>query len=304
MIDDALDQAFAISQRRTLVINCLPMGGGFSSSRATVATTSVREDMATALVRTFGSHYEQIVIVTDPLFVRRLLDHARERGIDWRKYRVGVVLGEEIFGEHFRSYVAGRLGLDADRPEGGYIMSSFGVGELGLHLCFETPATIAVRRAASRDATLARELFGDFAVLPTVLAYNAQRTWIEAVEPDSSGYGRMTISMLDSGLPVPLLRYQTGDVVRLLDSRLLARQLERHGVVVPGPLPDTLLALAGREKETLPNGSHVGLYKDALYSDPAVADRLTGAFRVTSLDTGFIVLHVQLARFVEPDAGV
>ena len=260
MIDDALDQAFAISQRRTLVINCLPMGVGFSSSRATVATTSVREDMATALVRTFGSHYEQIVIVTDPLFVRRLLDHARERGIDWRKYRVGVVLGEEIFGEHFRSYVAGRLGLDADRPEGGYIMSSFGVGELGLHLCFETPATIAVRRAASRDATLARELFGDFAVLPTVLAYNAQRTWIEAVEPDSSGYGRMTISMLDSGLPVPLLRYQTGDVVRLLDSRLLARQLERHGVVVPGPLPDTLLALAGREKETLPNGSHVGLY--------------------------------------------
>ena len=49
MIDYALDQAFAISKRRTLVINCLPMGVVFSSSRATVATTSVREDMATAL---------------------------------------------------------------------------------------------------------------------------------------------------------------------------------------------------------------------------------------------------------------
>ena len=54
MIDYALDQAFAISRRRTLVINCLPMGVGFSSSRATVATTSVREDMATALVATFA----------------------------------------------------------------------------------------------------------------------------------------------------------------------------------------------------------------------------------------------------------
>jgi phenylacetate-CoA ligase len=296
LIDYALDQAFAISQRRTLVINCLPMGVGFSSSLATVATTSVREDMATALVTTFGSHYEQIVIVTDPLFVRRLLDHARERGIDWRKYRVGVVIGEEVFGECFRSYVAGRLGLDADRPEGGYIMSSFGVGELGLHLCFETPATIAVRRAACRDAALAREFFGDFPVLPTVLAYSARRTWIEAVEPDSSGYGRMAVSMLDCGLPVPLLRYQTGDVVRLLDSRRLARQMERHGVKLPGPLPDTLLALAGREKERLPNGSHVGFYKDALYSDPAVADRLTGAFRVMLADSGCIVLHVQLAR--------
>ena len=51
------------SQRRTLVINCLPMGVGFSSATATVATTSVREDMAMALVSTFGAHYEQIIIV-------------------------------------------------------------------------------------------------------------------------------------------------------------------------------------------------------------------------------------------------
>jgi len=301
MIDYALDQAFAISRRRTLVINCLPMGVGFSSSRATVATTSVREDMATALVATFGPHYEQIVIVTDPLFVRRLLDHASERQVEWWTHRVSVVIGEEIFGEHFRSYVAGRFGLEADRPDGGYIMSSFGVGELGLHLCFETPATIALRRAAFRDAALARDLFGEFAVLPMVLAYNGGRTWIEAVEPDSSGYGRMTISMLDTSLPIPLLRYQTGDVVRLLDSTHIARQLERHGVQLPGPLPDTMLALAGREKEMLADGSHVGSYKDALYSDPAVADRLTGAFRLTQ-DAGCTVLHVQLAQHARADA--
>ena len=64
MIDYALDEAFGISRRRTLVINCLPMGVGFSSASATVATTSVREDMATALVTTFGSHYEQIILVS------------------------------------------------------------------------------------------------------------------------------------------------------------------------------------------------------------------------------------------------
>ena len=148
MIDDALDEAFGISTRRTLAINCLPMGVTFSSAAMTVATTSVREDMADALVKTFGSHYDQIVIVSDPLFVRRLLDHARRAGRRLGPVPCGVVLGEEIFGEQFRSYVAGRLGLDIDRADGGYIMSSFGVGELGLHLCYETPATIALRRAA------------------------------------------------------------------------------------------------------------------------------------------------------------
>ncbi len=223
--------------------------------------------------------------------------------MDWRKYRLGVVVGEEIFGEHFRAYVAGRLGLDVERPDGGYIMSSFGVGELGLHLGFETPATIAVRRAAARDAALARDLFGEFAVLPMVLAYDPRRTLMEAVDPDSSGYGRLTISMLDTGLPVPLLRYQTGDVVRLIDSRCVAMQLERHGVTLPGPLPDTMLALAGRDKDKLPGGSHVGVYKDALYSDPAIADRLTGAFRLMPLESGFIVAHVQLVRGAEADSG-
>ena len=231
-IDYALDEAFASTGRRTLVVNCLPMGVGFPSASATVATTSVREDMATALVSTFGSHYDQIVIVTDPLFVRRLLDYASERGVDWRRYRLGIVVGEEIFGEHFRAYVAGRFGLDVEQPDHGYIMSSFGVGELGLHLCFETPATIALRRAAARDASLARELFGEFTVLPMVLAYHPNRTWIEAVDPDSSGYGRMTISMLDTELPVPLLRYQTGDVVRLLE---LASRRARAGTAWRDP---------------------------------------------------------------------
>jgi phenylacetate-CoA ligase len=301
MIDFALDEAFSISQRRTLVINCLPMGVGFSSATATVATTSVREDMATALITTFGPHYDQVVIVTDPLFVRRLLDHARDRGVDWRRYRLGIVIGEEIFGEHFRAYVAGRLGLDVEQPQNGYIMSSFGVGELGLHLGFETPATIAVRRAAAHDPLLARELFGDFPVLPMVLASNPQRTLMEAVEPDPSGYGRLTISMLDTALPVPLLRYQTGDVVRLLDPQRVATVLQEHGIALPGALPDAMLALAGRDKDKIPGGSHVGAYKDALYSNPEVADRLTGAFRVAPLEAGSVVVHVQLVRGAQSD---
>jgi phenylacetate-CoA ligase len=301
MIDDALDEAFGISTRRTLAINCLPMGVTFSSAAMTVATTSVREDMATALVKTFGSHYDQIVIVSDPLFLRRLLDHARLQGVDWRRYRVGIVLGEEIFGESFRSYVAGQFGMDIERGDGGYIMSSFGVGELGLHLCHETRATIALRRAAFGNPTLARELFGESAVLPMILAFNPRRTMIEAVDADSSGYGRLTVSMLDTERPVPLLRYQTGDVVRILDSARIARQLEHHGITLPGPLPEMMLALRGRDRDALPDGSHVGAYKDALYSDPQVAGLLTGAFRLTATAAG-LYAHVQLVRGAKVDA--
>ena len=71
-IDAALDAAFAIRSRSTLTINCLPMGVVFASHRMTVATTSVREDMAIALVRTFGDHDQQIILVGDPLFMKKI----------------------------------------------------------------------------------------------------------------------------------------------------------------------------------------------------------------------------------------
>src|SRR5262245_617705 len=292
-IDGALDAAFAVKTRRTLAINCLPMGVTFSSKAMTVATTSGREDMAIALVKTFGAHYEQILIVSDPLFMRRLLDHADDQKVDWRRYRVRVVLGEEMFGEQFRSYVADRMNLDIDGDDAGSIISSFGVGELGLHVCFETASTVAVRRAAHQDPNLARELFGECDVLPMVLAYDERRMLIESLDLDRHGFGRMTISMLDSTLQMPLLRYQYGEVVRWLDPSRVLIESWRRGVQVAGPLP-AMVALAGREKERLPNQSYVSAYKDALYSDPRIADRLTGAFRVTPLETGFVIVHVQL----------
>jgi phenylacetate-CoA ligase len=297
-LDRAFDDAFGVIARRTLAINCLPMGVGFGSQVMTVATTSVREDMALALAERFAGHYEQIVLAGDPLFLKKLTDHARERGFDWSRHRVNAIIGEEIFGERFRGYLASCLGLNAARPADGYIMSSFGVGELGLHLCYETPATIAVRRAMLRHPSLAREIAGanwETGPLPMILGFDPLRTFIEVAEPDHAGYGRMTISMLDESRTVPLLRYQTGDIVRLLDRDEVDALVAGHGVTLPGSLPGAMLALQGRDKERLPNGSHVGLYKDALYADHQVARHLTGAFRLT-LSAGASEMHVQLGR--------
>lgn len=296
--DHALDQAFGVASRRTLAINCLPMGVGLATHCMTLATTSVREDMVAALVQTFGAHYEQIVLVADPLFLKRLLDHAEERGLDWSRHRVGAVLGEEIFGERYRAYVTARLGLDAAAPERGYVMSSFGVGELGLHLCYETPATIALRRAAAAAPALAEALFGPDAgatALPMVFTYDPARTFVEVVDADAAGDGRLTISLLDAELSLPLLRYQTGDTARLLDAGRVQALAAAHGVTLPGALPPLLVALKGRDKEALPNGSHVGVFKDALYADHDAARAVTGACRLV-FEGGASTLHVQLRR--------
>jgi phenylacetate-coenzyme A ligase PaaK-like adenylate-forming protein len=307
-MDRAFDDAFEIATRKTLAINCLPMGVVFSSNLMTVATTSVREDMAVALVEAFGHHYDQIVLVGDPLFMKRFTDYARERGIDWSRYRVNVIIGEEIFGPHFRGYLAASLGLNINRPADGYIMSSFGVGELGLHLLYETPATIRLRRAAVAHPAFAHDLFGAGAgtdgVLPMTFSFDPLRTFIEVDAADRDGYGRMTTSMLEAERLVPMLRYQTGDVVRLLDRAAVLAAARRHGVSLDSEmLPAALVALRGREKEALPNGSHVGVYKDALYADHRVARRLSGAFRVV-FEGDCCTMHVQLTRGNAPHVSI
>ena len=305
LLDRAFDDAFGIGARKTLAINCLPMGVVFSSERMTVATTSVREDMAAALVEAFGHHYDQILLVGDPLFMKKLTDHARERGLDWSRYRINAIVGEEIFGEHFRRYLSDCFGLDVDRPDCGHVMSSFGVGELGLHLCYETPATIALRRAAFSHPSFARDLLGAGPEagmpLPMIFSFNPARIFLEVVEPDADGYGRLTTSMLDPERTLPMLRYQTGDIVRLVDRAQVLALACRHGVALAPDLPPALVALRGREKDALPNGSHVGFYKDALYADRDVARQLTGAFRVTFSSTR-CTMHVQLAASPAPSA--
>jgi phenylacetate-CoA ligase len=304
-MDLAFDAAFQVKSRRTLAINCLPMGVGFSSRCMTVATTSVREDMAVALVQAFGRHHEQILLCGDPLFLKRLTDYAAERGVDWHAYRTNVIIGEEVFGEHFRNYLGTCVGATADDPARGYVMSSFGVGELGLHLLYETRAAIAIRRACFSSAALAQDLLGVAGgdALPMVFTFNPHRTFIEIVDADRSGYGRLTFSMLDPGLSMPLLRYQPGDAARLLDRDRVAAVFADHRLAVPRDLPPALIAVRGRSKEALPNGSHVGFYKDCLYADPAAARLLTGAARLIFAD-GALTLHVQRSRGETPAPGL
>jgi phenylacetate-CoA ligase len=245
------------------------------------------------------------VLIGDPLFLKRLTDYAAEQGLDWRRYRLQVVVGEETFGEHFRHHLERCLGLDPGRPGGGHVMSSFGVGELGLHLCFETAATARLVRATRASRALASDVLGLSAVgtwQPMILAFNPQRTFIEVLDPDADGYGALTVSMVDPFRQVPLLRYQTGDVARLLPGDGVAAALRHYGVSVD-ELPSAMLALRGRAREALPNGSQVGLYKDALYANPGLARHFTGATRLIFTETRF-TMHVQLVRGAQPSAAL
>jgi phenylacetate-CoA ligase len=304
--DLGLQDAFNVDQRRTLLVNCLPMGVVFASRAVTVANVSVRADMACSILRDVGPLFDQTLVCTDPLFVRALLDEGRSAGVDWRALKTSVIVGEEMLVEAQRDFIADRMGIELERDSHRLVGSSFGVGELGLNLLFESRETIRMRRAlrrhpewlpliggppgAGKAGSLGIGMDGD--ALPSLFCYNPLRCFIEVLDPDEQGFGELCITLLDLGAVIPLPRYATGDRARLL-SLNETQQLAQLSGTPPPWLP--VVVVQGRRKDRPPGMPTVEAIKELLYRDPSVAEGLTGAFRLGPLDNGAVGLTVQAA---------
>ncbi|MBE3071029.1 MAG: hypothetical protein IMZ66_12410, partial [Planctomycetes bacterium] len=90
-LDDALDAFLGVRSHTTLLINCLPMGVKVYTQACTLAETSVRADMVTAIVAEFGRHYDQMILVGEAAFIKHTLELGQRQGIDWGSRRVHIV---------------------------------------------------------------------------------------------------------------------------------------------------------------------------------------------------------------------
>jgi phenylacetate-CoA ligase len=298
-IDLGLQDVFHVDQRATLLVNCLPMGVVFRSRAVAVANVSVREDMACSILRDVGPHFQQTLLCTDPLFIRRLLDEARATGIDWTALNTSVIIGEEILVEAQRDYIAARMGIDPDRDPHRLIGSSFGVGELGLNLLFETRETIRMRRAMRSLLAVAQLLggaSGDHSA-PSVFCYNPLRCHIEVLNPDPNGFGELCFTMLDQHAVIPLPRYASGDLGRLVPRQDVALAAQLAATPTPW-LP--VVVVQGRIKDRPAGLPSVESIKELIYSEPTVADQLTGAFRIAKAAGGVkLVVQVNHDRVIQ-----
>jgi phenylacetate-CoA ligase len=291
-IDLGLQDMFKVDQLRTLLINCLPMGVTFSSRAVTVANVSVREDMACALLRDLGPQFQQTLLCTDPLFIRPLLEEARRVGLDWVALNTSVIMGEEVLVEAQRDYLAGHMGIDLARDAHRLIGSSYGVGELGLNLLFETRETIKIRRALRTQSALAQCLIKENATPspPCVFCFNPMRCHVEVVHPDAHGFGELCITMLNPRAPIALPRYATGDRGRIISRPEATRAAQLAETPCPW-LP--MVVLSGRLKDRPAGLPSVEDIKTLIYFEPALADQLTGAFHLSSKAAGQPQLCVQ-----------
>ncbi|RNC73134.1 MAG: hypothetical protein ED859_00040 [Desulfuromonadales bacterium] len=292
-----LDQHFQIFRRKTLLINCLPMGVKIATRTIPVADTSVRADVIHALIKKLADDFDQFILVGESPFLKKVIEEGSENGIPWHNLLVNVITGGEFIAENFRSYLGHLLGIDFDSPERGMILVNMGLSELGLSIFREEHRTIQLRRQAHLNRDLRYALFGTGTeVCPLVMQYFPQQTFLETV-PGKDGRPELVVSTLGKNLKIPLIRYRTGDTARTMtypEMALVLKELGRENLLPEFRLPFGMVGGKSVEVE-LAHGESVSAneVKEALYHDFGVASQVTGNFRL-SRENGEVTLLVQL----------
>ena len=305
-VEFLLQSYFRALERKTLLVNGLPAGVKITARSIQVADTSVRWDVAVALLKALKDDFDQFILVGEQLFLKRVLEEGRAAGVPWGELVVHVVMGGEFVAENTRRYFQHILQADPARPEEGLVVLNMGLSELALSIFRDHPQLVRIRQLAQRDDGLQRALSGNGAtVCPEILQYDPRQTYLETV-PGADGTERLVVSVLDRARMLPMIRYNTGDRVRLLDYDSLAALLQQRGLghlVPPGRLPVGII-WGKDEGIDSPDGRHIRVaeVKEALYSDIELAATVTGNFRLVRDEAGVTLLVQANARVIPTPA--
>jgi phenylacetate-CoA ligase len=220
---------FQAGQRTTLAVVCFPLGtwvGGLFttacvrhlSAKGYPVTTVAPGNNKAEILRVLpelAPHFEQVVLLGYPPFLKNVIDSGLAEGIPWADYQIKLVFAGEVFSEQWRELVAGRAGL-ADAARGS--ASLYGTADAGV-LANETPLSVTVRRFLASRPALAKEAFGE-SRLPTLAQYDPASRFFET---------RAGTLLFTGDGGVPLVRYHIADEGGLIGYQAMLDFCARHG---------------------------------------------------------------------------
>jgi len=229
--EQVLVDTFAADQKATLCVVCFALGnwvGGMYTTAAcrrlaerglslTLATPGNNVAEIVRVVKAVGAHFEQVVLLGYPPFLRDVLDAGTAGGVDWPRLATKLVCAGEVFDEGWRSRVCELMGSSDPARS---VASLYGTADGGV-LANETAASVRIRRALASRSDLVKGLFGQ-ARLPTLAQFAPEHRYLESVD------GRIVIS--GDGL-LPLVRYDILDQGGIVSADAMEAFLRQHGLV-------------------------------------------------------------------------
>ena len=177
-------RAFDIASRRSYPVSILPAG--------------VNKDEILKALHDLAPSFKQTILIGYPPFVKDVIDDAEFEGINLKALNIRLLFAAEAFSEHFRDYLAKKVGMKNVYCD---TLNIYGTADIGA-MAFETPTAILIRRLAIGNKEIFKRIFGDAQKTPTLTQYNPAFVAFEAPE------GEILLTGYSS---VPLIRYAVGD---------------------------------------------------------------------------------------------
>lgn len=185
-----------------VILNVLPGGVALSVPGVPVVAAGSRPGFGARWLAELATSFGAVVVVGEPPLVKRLLELVEPRLLADAVVHLG--LGGQALPEALRDHLAALLGVPAPGGPRGRILSSLGVGELGLNLAVETPALVRQRQALrTAEGRGAAGLPGLGA--PPLLLQPSDDWYVESVD------GSLAWTALDPERLQPAIRYVPGD---------------------------------------------------------------------------------------------
>tara|TARA_B100002051_G_scaffold276684_2_gene326878 strand:- start:6871 stop:8151 length:1281 start_codon:yes stop_codon:yes gene_type:complete len=287
MLDQMLQQFFGASEEaRPVIINALPMGVSFTSSYP-VIPVGTRVDIALHVIKTFGKE-QQVVVITDPRLLRQLIESGEKQDINWPEYKFSAVMGGMWSSASLTNYLEDKLNRERDYslPPQNQVLGTMGITEVGLNLFTATPDLTLLRAGIQANDEVRQSLFGAKVGTPLLGYQLNSNVYFEIINQDQFGVGELVVTHLDPDAAPFLVRYNTGDRVKLLDDRIL--DALQFSPAVPAPI----YAVYGRSSEATGDIT-VNDIKEIYYRSPDILANATDNFFVSNEDEG-VVVHYQL----------
>lgn len=308
--EQVLVDGFHADERSTLAVVCFPLGtwvGGLFTQACvrhlaakgcpiTVVAPGNNKAEILRVLPELAPHFEQVVLLGYPPFVKDVVDTGLAAGVDWAAYRIKLVLAGEVFSEQWRDLVSRRAGIADPAAD---VASLYGTADSGV-LGNETALSASIRRFFADHPDRAREVFGD-SRLPTLVQYDPASRFFEVHD------GTLVFTAVGG---IPLIRYRIADEGGVLGHAELLEHCARLGFTPP-PGPDLpFVFLFGRSLFTVsffganvyPENVTVGL------EQPGISDVVTGKFVIESVEDEdhdrLLRITVETAPGATADAGV
>jgi len=167
----------------------------------TIISPGINIEEIVKAVKNLGSYFEQIVLAGYPPFIKDVIDHGKNAGIDWSALNVKFIFGAEVISDQFRKYVLRAVGKTSRKERLTDTINTYGTADAAI-LGFETPLSIFIRQQATDNEKLRKELFKDSCRWPTLAQYDPRLKFFEEIE-------HRLVFTSSSG--IPLIRYDIGD---------------------------------------------------------------------------------------------